>query len=93
MKDYENGKRIQSYIFTAGKTFFVSTAYRDDEGFFETFAWEVNDKYEKGDWVADGTRGSNNITVAIKQHEEVCRALLLYGKYEYDNTNDCKIKL
>jgi hypothetical protein len=68
--------------------FFISTCYRrssaalaPDHYFYETFAWKLNDKNERTDWVADNS-GAITIKRAEEQHFEVCRQLREKGKFE-----------
>ena len=81
-------KFLQSYIYTEYGKFFVSTCYRkssamlDPEGwYYETFAWKLNNKNKREDWVADNS-GAISPEQAIRQHVEVVNQLIEKGKFE-----------
>ena len=68
--------------------FFISTCYRpssavggEDMWYYETFAWKLNDKGERTDWVADNS-GAITEKIAIDQHVEVCKQLREKGEYK-----------
>ena len=68
--------------------FFISTCHRRSSAvlgyeswYYETFAWKLNDKNERTDWVADNS-GAMTIESAEKQHFEVCRQLRESGVFK-----------
>ena len=83
----ENKQVMRTDLFTEFGQFFVSTAYRKssaalnpDGWYYETFAWRVENK-ERTDWIADNS-GAYFLEKAIEQHNEVCKQLLLNGKFK-----------
>lgn len=89
-----DGRFMQTVLFTYNYgNFYVSTAYRADGEFFETFAWSLDDNFKRDKLVGDATRGSDNTIIAMRQHNEICESLMKTGTYEYDNNNDVHIPL
>lgn len=92
-KEYLDGKVMQTFLFTAYGNFYVSTAYREDYNYFETFGWKLDKDNQKiAGTLMDATRGSSSRKVGIEQHYEVCNSLQKDGTYSYDNRNDVLIK-
>lgn len=90
MREEENNKQIMRTDLFSGKygNFFISTCYRrssatlnPDGWYYETFAWKLNEKNERTDWVADNS-GAITIEKAEKQHFEVCRQLRETGEFK-----------
>lgn len=76
-----DSKFLQSYVYSEHGKFFVSTCYRKSSAmtetpswFYETFAWRIDDKGERTDWVADNS-GSKSKIGAYAQHIEVVKQL------------------
>ena len=76
-------KFMQIYLYTDKGNYFISTIYRrssamlnPDGWYYETFAWRLNDKDERTDWVEDNS-GAISKKGAIKQHLEVIEKLNL----------------
>jgi len=74
-------KFYQSYLYSQFGNFFISTACRQSSAiyggwYYETFAWRLNDKDERTDWVEDNS-GAISKKGAIKQHLEVIEKLNL----------------
>ena len=92
MKD-KNRQVMRTDLFTEFGQFFVSTAYRrssaalnPDGWYYETFGWKVENN-KRTDWVADHS-GASFLKMAIKQHNEVCKQLLLNGKFREGALNE-----
>jgi hypothetical protein len=88
MKEKEAKQIMRTELFTKEfGNFFVSTCYRrssallnPDAWYYETFAWKLDDKSKRTDWVADNS-GAISTKRAAEQHFEVCRQLLETGKF------------
>lgn len=81
-------KFLQSYVYGEHGNFFVSTCHRESSAmiesptwYYETFAWRLDDKDNRTDWVADHS-GARFEEAAYKQHIEVVKQLHETGKFE-----------
>ena len=85
----ENRQTMRTDLFTEFGNFFVSTGYRRSSAvlnpngwYYETFAWRLDKKNKRTDWVADNS-GVMTLKGAIRQHYDVCKQLLLKGEFKY----------
>ena len=89
-KEKLSEKFLQSYLYTVKfGNFFVSTIHRKssalmggEQWFYETFAWNLDDKGERDGWIADNS-GAKFMSDAIKQHTEVLKQLEDKGVFNY----------
>lgn len=80
-------KFLQSYLYTEYGNFFISTIHRESSAmvnnppwYYETFAWRLNEKNERTDWIADNS-GAHGQVGALKQHYAVIEQLTDTGKF------------
>lgn len=82
------GQPIISYIYRGKKKFFVSTICRKSSSsmynclYYETFGWSM--KGVLMDKIIADNSGALTIESGLKQHQEVCRQLLLKGEFEQE---------
>ena len=79
-------KFYQSYLYSDFGNFFISTIYRQSSSiyggmFYETFAWKLDEKGERTDFVADNS-GALSKNKALEQHMEIVRQLNETGEYK-----------
>jgi hypothetical protein len=77
----QSPKFLQTYIYNKDKTYFVSTAYRQSSAmintppwYFETIAWEINEKNEREKMVEMVDSGSGE-NIAFKSHFDIVKKL------------------
>lgn len=92
MKERNNEKFLQTYVYRENESFFVSTAYRhssaalnSDGWYYETLAWELlGISQVRGKIIADNS-GAISEEGAINQHFEVVRQLQKTGEFKESN--------
>lgn len=75
-------KFMQTYLYLDGFNYFVSTIYRKssaalnpDGWYYETFAWQLNEKNEKEGLIEDNS-GAVSQKRALEQHQETINNLI-----------------